>query len=73
MVQLGAMWCRLLQFAECWFTVRCRRLVQFGATWCRLVQLGAVWCTLVHFGAAWCNLVSIRAVVSRYPDWSIKP
>ena len=59
----GAMWCRLLQFAECWFTVRWRKLVQFGATWCRLVQLGALLCRLVQFGEIWCRFVQLYHVI----------
>ena len=41
-MQLGAVWCSL---------------VQVGGLWCKVVRLGASWCSLVQGGAFWYKLV----------------
>ena len=48
-------------------------MVQFGATWCRLVQFGADWCTLVQLSDDWCNMAQFGAdwctLVQLGADW----
>ena len=51
-MQIGVVGCRLVQNAA---------VMQFGATWYRLVKFTADCCRLLKSGEEWCSLVELDA------------